>query len=191
MSPRKKEDFETMQQASREKILMAAFALFAKNGYALTSVDSISIKAKVSKGLIYHYFESKQEILKALFHRLVQEGMEIINLNQQLPPKKFLDKLIDFSIDFIINQTKLNRLLIGLTVQPEVTKGLKKEIDKAKEEWMEMLIRPFRELNYESPEAEAYLLGATFDGMSFGYIAIGQEYPINEMKKLIKKRYNL
>lgn len=191
MSPRKKEDFETMQQASREKILMAAFALFAKNGYALTSVDSISIKAKVSKGLIYHYFESKQEILKALFHRLMQEGMEIINLNQQLPPKKFLDKLIDFSIDFIINQTKLNRLLIGLTVQPEVTKGLKKEIDKAKEEWMEMLIRPFRELNYESPEAEAYLLGATFDGMSFGYIAIGQEYPINEMKKLIKKRYNL
>jgi AcrR family transcriptional regulator len=124
MAPRKKEDYKAMQEASRNKILMAALELFAKKGYSATSTDSIAQKAKVSKGLIYHYFKSKQDILKGIFELLMEEGNVMMEANNRLPPEQVIKNLIDYSFDFIINKTKLNRLLIGIAIQPEVVKGL-------------------------------------------------------------------
>ena len=46
-----------------EKISKAAVKLFDEKGYLETSMDDISTAAKLSKGGIYHYFSSKNEIL--------------------------------------------------------------------------------------------------------------------------------
>jgi len=46
-----------------EKISKAAVKLFDEKGYLETSMDNISTAAKLSKGGIYHYFSSKNEIL--------------------------------------------------------------------------------------------------------------------------------
>src|SRR4030043_1250341 len=46
-----------------EKIAKAAVKLFDEKGYLETSMDDISTAAKLSKGGIYHYFSSKNEIL--------------------------------------------------------------------------------------------------------------------------------
>jgi len=46
-----------------EKIAKAAVKLFDEKGYLETSMDDISTVAKLSKGGIYHYFSSKNEIL--------------------------------------------------------------------------------------------------------------------------------
>ena len=46
----------------KEKIIKAAIEEFAENGYKAASTNSICKKAKVSKGLIYYYFKSKEEI---------------------------------------------------------------------------------------------------------------------------------
>lgn len=191
MSPRRKEDFEKMQEASREKILRAALELFAQKGYSTTSVESIAQKAKISKGLIYHYFNSKQDILKGIFNILMQSLNQFIADNNELLPKKYIEKMVEYSFQFIIYQTKINRFLIALAVQPKVVAGLKKEMDKAKQDWMKQLTLMFEKLNYEQPEAEAYLLGAIFDGVGIGYQALGKDYPINEIKKIIFKKYNL
>lgn len=191
MSPRRKEDFEKMQEASREKILRAALELFAQKGYSTTSVESIAQKAKISKGLIYHYFNSKQDILKGIFNILMQSLNQFIADNNELLPKKYIEKMVEYSFQFIIYQTKINRFLIALAVQPKVVAGLKKEMDKAKQDWMKQLTLMFEKLNYEQPEAEAYLLGAIFDGVGIGYQALGKDYPISEIKKIIFKKYNL
>lgn len=191
MAPRKKEDYRTMQEVSRNKILMAALELFAGKGYAATSTDSIAKKAKVSKGLIYHYFKSKQDILSGIFAYLMEEGNELMNANNQLPPGKVINNLIDYSFDYIVNKAKLNRLLIAIAIQPEVVKGLKEELDKAKEVWMGIMIRMFKELNFQQPEAEAYLLSAMLDGVGLGYLALGEDYPLKKIKRLIEERYGL
>jgi len=190
MAPRKKGDYTEIQEASRKKILMAAFELFASKGYAKTSVESIALKARISKGLIYHYFESKEAILKGLFNMLVGEMNDLYRLTD-MPPKKFLQKMIDFSINYITQQTKIQRLIVALTIQPDVIRGLKQEIEAMREEWSEKLIRLFKELKCENPEAEAYLFGAIMDGISIGYITMGKEYPVQKLKKLIEKRYGL
>jgi AcrR family transcriptional regulator len=191
MAPRKKEDFKEMQEISRKKILMAAFELFAIHGYTRTSVDSIAAKAKISKGLIYHYFSSKQDILKNLFGLLLKETAVMMQWSESLSPEEYMQRMIDFSVNYIIQKPKINRLMMALVLQPEVMKGLKKDFDKMRIVWMSALTDLFKKLKMEDPEGEAYLFGAIFDGMSVGYLTLGEEYPVKNMKKLIEKRYGL
>lgn len=55
----------------RKGILDAAMALFDRQGYASTTVDDVAAAAGISKGSIYNYFESKQDIYTQLFNRAV------------------------------------------------------------------------------------------------------------------------
>ena len=48
-------------------ILDAALALFVERGYHGTAVPDIARRAGVAAGTIYHYFESKERIVNALF----------------------------------------------------------------------------------------------------------------------------
>jgi AcrR family transcriptional regulator len=52
----------TNGEITKQKILAAAEALFAKKGLSATSVDEISRHANVNKALIYYYFKSKEEL---------------------------------------------------------------------------------------------------------------------------------
>ena len=56
---------DALAQQRRKEILHAAMVLFDERGYANTSVAQIAEKASISKGLIYHYFHAKLDILKA------------------------------------------------------------------------------------------------------------------------------
>ena len=53
----------------KENLLDAAFELMMAKGYVATSVDEICEKAKTTKGSFFHYFESKEELAKALLTR--------------------------------------------------------------------------------------------------------------------------
>ena len=66
MSPKVTEEY---RQTVRENILQAAESLFARRGYHETSMDDIVKESGLSKGAIYGYFESKQDLLLALSDR--------------------------------------------------------------------------------------------------------------------------
>jgi TetR/AcrR family transcriptional repressor of uid operon len=55
------------QETRRAQILTAAISCLADKGYHGTSIDDIAALTGLSKGAIYHHFESKREILLALF----------------------------------------------------------------------------------------------------------------------------
>ena len=50
-------------EVRRRDLLEAAATLFLQQGFDATPVDEIVLRAGMSKGLFYHYFSSKQEIL--------------------------------------------------------------------------------------------------------------------------------
>lgn len=188
--PRTKEENKEIQAISRKRILMASFELFALSGYAQTSVESIAVKAGVSKGLIYHYFKGKQDILLGLVE-LAEQQMADFFPSEKLPAKMFLERMIDFSFDFISKRPKINRLMLALSVQPEVIEGLKTEMTRIRDEWVGVLVTVFEDLKYDNPEQEAYLLMATFDGMGLGFLTFDREYPLEKLKLAMKKRYRL
>jgi TetR/AcrR family fatty acid metabolism transcriptional regulator len=51
----------------RRQILDAAIRVFARQGFHATRVSDIADEAGVAYGLVYHYFESKDEVLNELF----------------------------------------------------------------------------------------------------------------------------
>lgn len=53
--PRTAEQLEHIRQESRERILSSALRLFARHGYAATSVRMIAREAGASLGLLYNY----------------------------------------------------------------------------------------------------------------------------------------
>ena len=56
----------------RESILAAAAAVFARNGYATTSMADISAAAGVSHLIVYRHFDSKDALYKAVLARAIQ-----------------------------------------------------------------------------------------------------------------------
>lgn len=53
--------------ATRGRILESARALFVADGYDTTTIADVIDAASISKGALYHHFESKQSIAEAVF----------------------------------------------------------------------------------------------------------------------------
>ena len=58
--------------AIKKKIIKVSAKKFAKNGYAKTSINDIIASAKVSKGVLFHHFHSKEE----LFFVVLSQGID-------------------------------------------------------------------------------------------------------------------
>ena len=51
----------------RRQILDAAVRVFARQGFNACRVSDIAREANVAYGLVYHYFDSKDQVLNELF----------------------------------------------------------------------------------------------------------------------------
>jgi AcrR family transcriptional regulator len=54
-----------------ERIIAAAVTLFAEQGFDATAVQQIVDRAEVTKGALYHYFDSKDDLLFEIYHSLI------------------------------------------------------------------------------------------------------------------------
>jgi AcrR family transcriptional regulator len=61
------------------RILDAAVRLFAERGFAGTPVQEIVAAAEVTKGALYHYFDSKDDLLYEIYHSLI--GRQLADLD--------------------------------------------------------------------------------------------------------------
>jgi AcrR family transcriptional regulator len=73
MSPRGKKLNEQMRADATAKITKAALEVFASYGYYGATMEQIMKVSGLSKGLVYHYFPSKEKI----FFHLVETALEI------------------------------------------------------------------------------------------------------------------
>ncbi len=70
---RRQEPGQEHRQEPRQEILRTAARLFQQRGYDATSMNDVAAALKLSKGGLYHHFQSKDEIL---FH-IMSHAMEI------------------------------------------------------------------------------------------------------------------
>lgn len=56
------ENFLSLGEEKKDKIINAALKVFAKNGYKKAAVDDIVAEADISKGAIFYYFDSKKNL---------------------------------------------------------------------------------------------------------------------------------
>ncbi|GGS75806.1 TetR/AcrR family transcriptional regulator [Nonomuraea spiralis] len=64
------------EEPVRQRLLAEATRLFAARGFEGTSVQEIVLAAGVTKGAMYHYFDSKDDLLHEIYARLLRMQMD-------------------------------------------------------------------------------------------------------------------
>ena len=86
-----------------ESLIQNATELFASRGYDATSVNDIVEAASVTKGALYYYFDTKEDLLFAIHQRFISAEMAQAQkiLAQKLEPVERLRRLIISLIESI------------------------------------------------------------------------------------------
>jgi len=115
--------------ATKSKIVNAAWNLFYENGYENTTVDEIISRSGTSKGSFYHYFSSKDSLLSSLSYVFDEKYKELEpNLLDEQTCFEKLMYLNQEIFKMIENKVDIN-LLSGLLSTQLITKGEKNLLD--------------------------------------------------------------
>ena len=82
----------------REQILGAALRAFAQKGFARTTNKDIAREAGITPGLIYHYFESKEALFRAIIES--RSPLQVI----RTPPPHLLEQPPETALRFLVRQ---------------------------------------------------------------------------------------
>ena len=115
------ENKELLTRQRCDEITRAAKKLFYMHGFTSTSMDAIAAQAGISKGLIYYYFRSKEDLLLSFTDSLAEYLDE---LKQMADPLKALER---FGVDFLVNDS--SRFADAPPVQILLTTFANREID--------------------------------------------------------------
>jgi AcrR family transcriptional regulator len=82
--------------ATKAALLSSAVTLFDKHGYDATSVQQIVDDAGRTKGAFYHYFESKEDLLRDLHDKFIDYQLEMAHavLERDEPADVLLKDLV-------------------------------------------------------------------------------------------------
>ena len=98
----------------RRMILDAAVRVFARQGFHHCRVSDVADEAGVAYGLVYHYFDSKEEILNTLFLERWQIMLDAIAEidSRKLPAREKLHAVASFIIDSYRHDPDLMKVII-------------------------------------------------------------------------------
>ena len=191
MSPKSKKQNELIRQKSMGAIKEVALELFAHNGYHSTSISQIAKAAGISKGLLYNYFSSKEDLLHTIVVELVDLGNQMIEmLKAEEDPYVRLKKMTDMSFAMIESNFHYWKLISSLAFQTDVLTELEPKLKEMHKVGTKHLTELFEKMGFEEPLKEAYLYSATMDGVFLHFLQLEDLYPIEGMKDFILKRYS-
>ena len=98
----------------RRLILDAAMRVFATRGFHHCRVSDVADEAGVAYGLVYHYFNSKEEILNTLFSerwQLLVDAIAEIDA-REIPARQKLHDVAGFIIDSYRYEPELMKVII-------------------------------------------------------------------------------
>ncbi len=130
---------------SRSEILRTAARLFQRQGYDATSMNDVATALKLSKGGLYHHFQSKDEILFDLMnHALDITQQQVMKPVQSIAdPEERLRALIRLHVDVVLS-VRDREITVLLHENHPLPPSLRKRINARKKEYMrfvEELIR--------------------------------------------------
>ena len=189
MSPRTDKQNKEIRQKTELIIIESALGIFAKDGYIGTSMQSIAIKAGVSKGNLYNYFTSKQDLLEGVMTFGLDQFAEYFNeFSTELFTEAEFETAIRGNFEMIRSNKKFWKLYYNLFAHPKVQGLFNKIFTPFFEQYIAIFEMYYKNKGNENPKATALLLGSALDGVSLGYLLMGDAYPLNDViDQLVEK----
>ncbi|MCB1582816.1 MAG: TetR/AcrR family transcriptional regulator [Marinicella sp.] len=124
-----------MDTSKKQKILNQALKLFATHGFAHVSISMIAKQAGVTKSLIFHHFENKEQLWETVketfFQQYAASQMNLFEVEKD--PIELIRKSMRFYFEFVKNNPLIPRFFAfahlendekcGQMDEPLITKG--------------------------------------------------------------------
>lgn len=82
MSPRTARQYHDIREEKKTLIMEVGLQHFAANGFHATTISHLAKHAGISKGLMYHYFTGKDELLTAIIQQSVNEVNSYLDMDR-------------------------------------------------------------------------------------------------------------
>ncbi|OQX80494.1 MAG: hypothetical protein B6D61_01905 [Bacteroidetes bacterium 4484_249] len=190
MSPRTEIQFEEIRENRRKQIMDVALELFADKDYNHTSISQIAASAGISKGLMYNYFKSKDDLLINIFDDGMKSMFDLFDPNKDgvLTREEFI-YFINESFDVMNRERKFWKLYFSLIMQPTVWVKLEKKYNEIISPLIQMMINYYKAKGSEKPEIEAMMVGALLDGIGFNFVFNPDLFPLEKVKDMLIERF--
>lgn len=129
MTPRTAEQNQVLRDATRERLLDAALKVFGRLGYESASVRLIAADAGLAQGLMYSHFKGKEDLLRALFRRSMDQVRTSFAAAKGSDTRHPLERLVQSALGLIRDNLDFWRLSYGVRMQPGVVKALGRDLE--------------------------------------------------------------
>ena len=175
----------------RNEILKSVESLISKSGVNSISLKDIAKMCNISKGTLYYYYTTKDEIIFDVIVKHVQElhteYLEWIERHQNdLTIERFLSVILYKGVK-LFNRAKLHIFLVNECLKGNDT--LRNKFNELWNEWHKILQVGIIQAFKSEKEADniAYLLMVIIDGLAIQEVMQNQEIKEEKIISLIKK----
>jgi AcrR family transcriptional regulator len=190
MSPRTEIQFEQIRSEKRKLIIDTALKIFAEKTYEGASISMIAEQAKISKGLLYNYFESKEALLKAIINEGVQDLWQHFDPNHDgLLTKEELIFFIKKSFEIVKSNINYWKLYSALMFQPDVVDLIKSDYDDIATEYYKLAFDLFKRCDIEDPDDEMIIFSSMIKGAIIQFVSMPEVFPIEKAESAIVNYY--
>jgi AcrR family transcriptional regulator len=194
MSPRSDTQNQALRDATRTRILDGALRSFARNGFEGASVRLIAKEADVALGLLYRHFTGKEDLLRSIFERSMDDVRESFQAAgpsaaaERVPP---LALLIRSAFAILRRNLAFWKLSYGVRMQESALKALGPEMQAWTGQIIATLEAHFRAAGAAQPQLEAAILFASIDGISQHYALDPARYPLDAVADTLIAKYTV
>lgn len=107
MLPHGQPKFRRRKEDRPGEIVAAALAVFSEKGFAAARLEDVAARAGVSKGAIYLYFATKEDIFRAVVEQAIAPNVKVLRAMASAHPGPFSDLVRQFAgriADVVVGQ---------------------------------------------------------------------------------------
>jgi len=172
--PRTAEQIERHRERRKGELLLAAQRVFSRAGFHAANISDVASEAGVSQGTVYHYFESKEELLIEVYTQWETANLsnEIEQAIEQAPTAT---KKLEFLGHAASKRIASNLQLLQASVEfwshiprnSDIRKGFRKMFARMAEEIAQVIHAGVKSGEFQNVNETvlARLFIATYDGL--------------------------
>lgn len=179
------------ETSTRDKLIDAAFAVVARDGFDRASVKSIAAEAGVAPGLLHYHFPTREAVLEAALRRALGEYLERSRLRRErLPPEKQIDAFFSDARASVANEREFFRVRLAFAVKALADPALASVLRELNAAAVEETAKTFAAARGGKPTAKdratAATLKACFDGLMLAWLN-DPSFPLDAAGAVLEK----
>ncbi|MFE8702940.1 TetR/AcrR family transcriptional regulator [Cytobacillus sp. FJAT-54145] len=190
---------EEYKEKKKEQILKSALSCFADKGFQSSTIDDIVSHSGISKGAIYNYFKSKDEIYLEVLNRATAKNIE--NIRDNFSKLRSTLSKINFIFDGYLNTNPFEHerfryivVFYEFTLHCTRNEKLLELLTRRRDTFINLLVdvlkegQEAKEINNEvDPEIFAHQFWTIIDGVSLQ--AVYNDFPYYDVLREMKEAY--